>query len=198
MDLLTSKCGSCKRTLSIDKFNKCHSKKNGVQSYCKECKKESSRKRYKENKDYFIEKQREYRRENKEKVALNRKRYRHENKERLLKKQREYEKNKYHTDHKYRAIKNIRSRTNSAFKAKGIKKNNKTISMLGCSKDFLVDYIESKFKEGMSWENKSEWHIDHIIPLSSAKNEEELIELSNYKNLQPLWEIENKVKSNKI
>jgi hypothetical protein len=50
----------------------------------------------------------------------------------------------------------------------------------------------------MSWENRDEWHIDHIIPLSSANSEEELYKLCHYTNLQPLWAEENIKKSNKI
>ena len=42
------------------------------------------------------------------------------------------------------------------------------------------------------------WHIDHIIPLYSAKNEEDIIKLCHYTNLQPLWAEENLSKSNKI
>jgi len=198
MDLLIKKCSSCKLELDKNNFNKCCSKKDGLQSYCKECKKKSARKRYKENTEDFLEKQKKYREENKENIALRRKEYTEENKNKLLKKQREYEYNRYHNDLKYRITKNIRSRTYSAFKAKGIKKSTRTLSMLGCTKEQLIVHIESQFRDGMNWDNKSEWHIDHIIPLSSAKNESELIKLSNYKNLQPLWEIENKIKSNKL
>jgi hypothetical protein len=53
------------------------------------------------------------------------------------------------------------------------------------------------FRDGMSWENKGKWHIDHIIPLSSAKTHEDVIKLCHFKNLQPLWEQENKKKGNK-
>ena len=52
----------------------------------------------------------------------------------------------------------------------------------------------------MNWENhgKYGWHIDHIIPLSSAKNEDELKKLCYYKNLQPLWALENILKKDKL
>jgi hypothetical protein len=50
----------------------------------------------------------------------------------------------------------------------------------------------------MNWSNRKEWHIDHIIPLSSAKTEEELLKLFHYTNLQPLWANDNIKKSNKI
>jgi len=72
--------------------------------------------------------------------------------------------------------------------------------MLGCSIDFLKQYISNKFDKNMSWDNYGlyGWHIDHIIPLSSAKNKEELEKLCHYSNLQPLWAKDNLQKSNKI
>jgi hypothetical protein len=60
--------------------------------------------------------------------------------------------------------------------------------------------MEKQFKNEMTWENYGfyGWHIDHIIPLSSAKNEEELYKLCHYTNLQPLWAKENLSKGAKI
>jgi hypothetical protein len=58
--------------------------------------------------------------------------------------------------------------------------------------------MENKFTEGMSWDNQGKWHIDHIIPLSSANSEEEIYKLFHYTNLQPLWAKDNLSKHNKI
>lgn len=50
----------------------------------------------------------------------------------------------------------------------------------------------------MTLENHGEWHFDHIIPLASAKTEEELIKLNHYTNFQPLWAEDNLKKGFKI
>jgi hypothetical protein len=83
-------------------------------------------------------------------------------------------------------------------KRHNISKKNKTMDMVGCDSHFLKEYLEQKFQQGMSWDNYGVWHIDHIIPLSSAKSEEEIYKLCHYTNLQPLWGIDNIKKSNKI
>ena len=92
----------------------------------------------------------------------------------------------------------LRSNMWSAMKRKGYKKKSRTHEMLGCDYDFFKVYIEKQFKEGMTWENHGKWHFDHIIPVSSARNEEELMKLNHYTNFQPLWAEENLSKSNKL
>lgn len=60
-------------------------------------------------------------------------------------------------------------------------------------------YNEKQFTKGMTWEKiGSEIHIDHKIPLASAKTEEDLIHLCHYRNLQPLWKLDNIRKQDKI
>ena len=49
----------------------------------------------------------------------------------------------------------------------------------------------------MSWENQGKWHLDHIIPISSAKTEEDVIRLNHYTNFQPLWAEDNFKKGKK-
>lgn len=73
------------------------------------------------------------------------------------------------------------------------------VSNLGCSVSDFKCYLESKFKSGMSWSNRSEWHIDHIIPLSrfDLSNPEELKKACHYSNLQPMWAFDNMSKGNR-
>lgn len=112
---------------------------------------------------------------------------------------RNYYRYKYHSDKIYKLITNVRGRINQFLKTKKIMKKNKTFEMVGCKPEFLREYIEKKFTIGMSWDIMGkEIHIDHIIPLSSAKTEDEVLKLCHYTNLQPLWAKDNLKKSNKI
>jgi hypothetical protein len=109
-----------------------------------------------------------------------------------------YTKRKRELDPMFAAICRLRARMAKAIKENGYLKARKTIEMVGCSKSDLKKYIESKFQEGMNWENKNLWHIDHIIPLASAKSVEELYKLNHYTNLQPLWAKDNMKKGKKL
>lgn len=109
-----------------------------------------------------------------------------------------YRKKKRATDSVYLLKDRVRNLTTQAFRVNGYSKKSRTHELLGCSWEFLKNHIEQQFKDGMNWENRSEWHIDHIIPLSSANSEKELYRLFHYTNLQPLWAIENLQKKNKI
>jgi hypothetical protein len=65
---------------------------------------------------------------------------------------------------------------------------------LGCSFEEFKLHLEFKFETWMTWENYGlyngelnyGWDIDHIIPISSAISEEDILVLCNFKNLQPL------------
>jgi hypothetical protein len=105
---------------------------------------------------------------------------------------------KYKNNIIHRLSENLRNRLNSFLKANKLRKNNKTFDIVGCNPLFLKQYIETQFRDGMNWGNRNEWHIDHIIPLSSAKTEEKIYKLCHYTNLQPLWKNDNLKKGNKI
>ena len=92
---------------------------------------------------------------------------------------------------RYRLRECIKSNLLCQLKRGNYTKRSKTYKLLGCTYKELKLYLESKFDNNMSWDNHGEWHIDHIIPLSSANNKEEFEKLWHYKNLQPLWAKDN-------
>lgn len=109
-----------------------------------------------------------------------------------------YVKNKRQKDVNYK----IKSNTSNRIRKLINKGSSKTIDIIGCSIDELKRYLESKFTEGMSWENYGlkGWHIDHIKPCSSfdLTNEQEVKQCFHYSNLQPLWCHDNWVKSDNL
>lgn len=104
--------------------------------------------------------------------------------------------NNYNKNPKNKLASNMRSRLYQVLK--GRSKSKHTFEIIGCSVDFLRNHLEEQFKEGMTWDNYGEWHVDHIIPLSSAPDLDFLYELCHYKNLQPLWAVENLSKGKKL
>ena len=127
-----------------------------------------------------------------------RKIYRQANKISLRKYDIQYRKDRMVSDPFYRAKMDARNIIRKSLRERGYSKKSRTFEILGCSYIEFKNHIESLFKPEMNWENRNEWHIDHIIPLSFAQNEKELLLLNNYKNLRPLWEKENLEKSDNI
>ena len=78
-------------------------------------------------------------------------------------------------------------------------KAKEAMSKLPYTQDEFVNHIESLFVSGMSWSNRSEWHIDHIRPLSAFIKEGsfDLNTINALSNLQPLWVKDNLKKSTK-
>jgi hypothetical protein len=90
-----------------------------------------------------------------------------------------------------RLVEAIRNSTNRAVKFAGRSKPSRSFELLGTDLEGFKAHIEAQFTDGMSWENHSEWHIDHIVPLASGKAPEEIWKLCHYTNLQPLWARDN-------
>lgn len=84
--------------------------------------------------------------------------------------------------------------------------NNKHVStdgwfvLLGYTTEDLKRHIEKQFTYGMDWDNRHEWHIDHIKPLCSydikSINDIEFKECFGLDNLRPVWAHHNRVKYN--
>lgn len=92
----------------------------------------------------------------------------------------------------------LRYRTRAAFHRIRAAKPSNTEALLGTDWETVKAHIESRFVDGMNWDNMGEWHIDHIVPLASATTEEELCALCHYTNLQPLFASDNLSKGAKL
>lgn len=75
----------------------------------------------------------------------------------------------------------------------GRKKAAKTQELIGCTVAELMVYIERQFLPGMTWSNRSLWHIDHKRPCASFNllDPEQQKACFHYTNLQPLWAVDN-------
>jgi hypothetical protein len=221
----TKICNKCKEEKEVCEFGIHNSTKDRLRTSCKECRKidgkiyrENNVKKRKEtlqnwynknpnyNKEYYLNNFEYLNKKNKEWYNLNTERHRETSKkwsECNREKINEYSNNRIKiirkTDPLKTLIFNVRSRVYNFLKSKNIIKQNKTFDIVGCSPEFLKEHIGNQFTEGMSWELMGRYiHIDHIIPLSSAKTEEEIYKLCHYTNLQPLWAEDNLKKSDKI
>jgi len=91
-----------------------------------------------------------------------------------------------------------------ALKRQKIRKHRKTEELLGTDRQTARKHIESLFQPGMNWKNHGvghgKWHIDHIIPCASfdLKCPVQQLACCHYKNLQPLWAIDNIKKGAKL
>ena len=151
-----------------------------------------------ENRDWLREYEAKKRAKNRDHIRQRHKKWRDANKESNLDRQREYHKKRRNEDDLFALTLSLRARTWNAFSKKGFAREKGFCKLLGCTFKEAKAHLESLFQPGMSWENRSEWHIDHIIPLGSAKTVEDLIALCHYTNLQPLWAKDNLRKGAKM
>jgi hypothetical protein len=202
-------CSSCKIEKNYIDFSKNKSKKDGYQNTCVSCNKiyiiknkelikNNKKIYYDKNKEEILSKKKEYHINNKEEILKIKKEYSKNNREKINTYYREYSKKRKEKDNLYKLTCNIRTLIGMSIKGKGYTKKSKTSEYLGCTFNKFKTYIEEKFIENMSWENRMDWHLDHIYPISLAETEEEIIKLNHYTNFQPLWAVDNLRKGNKI
>jgi hypothetical protein len=99
-----------------------------------------------------------------------------------------------------RSIKNrLRTRITRVLHRNHIRKSAKTIDLIGCTWSDFKLHIEHQFTVGMSWENRSLWHIDHIKPCAKfdLTDPEQRKLCFHYTNMQPLWAADNLSKHKK-
>ena len=180
------KCNKCNENKSLELFNKSKSNRDGFMNYCKVCHSiqvKKSRSKYKEYDREYARSHWESKKNNPE-YQLKHREY-----------QKEYKRLK-RLDPIFRLKENLRT----YFYRTITLKSKSVFKYLGCTLDEFKTHIEVKFNHKMNWENYGDyWEVDHIRPIESFnfKDENEIIECWNYKNLQPLTKNKNRIKSNK-
>jgi hypothetical protein len=214
-------CTKCGLEKPLDEFYKRSDTKDGYRKSCKLCDSTRITNKRKENINSFKEYQKKYRENNLNKIKKYKEQwvkdnpnyYSEINKNWYLNnknKKMDYERQRKLNDPLYKLTKNIRTMIGASFRTNGYTKNSKTNDILGCSFEEFKNHLESLFEPWMTWDNKGNWDgeptklneswdIDHIIPIATAKTEDDIIKLNHYTNLQPLCSFYNrKIKKDKL
>jgi hypothetical protein len=151
-----------------------------------------------ENREAINAKNAQYRAANPDKNRAWQARYRENNPEKFKQSQREHKRRKYWSDPDYRLQMQLRSRL-----CKTLGRGSDVtaaIAKCGCSFQELRHHLEAQFEPGMSWDSRSEWHVDHIYPLAGIdpKNRRHVAAACNWRNLRPVWAAHNRAKSDVI
>ena len=186
--VITKTCSTCRECKPVALFVKKRNK-------CKACHAAKQREYYQEHREKINTHKHNKYKENKEKINAKHREYNKANKEGIAARKRK----RYRSDPAYAMSMRLRRRMASAVKAAGLdKKCDSSSELLGISPQGLKEWLEAQFTEGMTWENRSDWHVDHIVPCTAF---DLLVEQNQricfwYKNLQPMWAEENLQKSN--
>jgi len=140
--------------------------------------------------------------ENREHLNEYHKEWREKNLDRHRKNKRDYERTRKHNDPIHRLINNFRTAIYQVLKENNVEKNGHYFEVLKYTPEELISHLENQFKDGMTWDNYGEWHVDHISPISHHNikkiGDEEFMKCWSLSNLQPLWAEDNIRKSNKL
>ena len=157
--------------------------------------KPETKERKRKNYDKWYSNNKEYRKE-----YL--KEYREKNIEKIREVKRNYERHRKSTDPIYKLINNFRTAIYQVLKENNVQKNGHYFEVLQYTPDELISHLENQFKDGMTWGNYGDWHVDHILPISIHNIQEigddEFMKCWSLSNLQPMWGEDNIRKSNKV
>ena len=193
-------CSTCKITKELNCFNY-DKTRNSFKAKCKQCTAIVKKKWQQNNKQSMSKSFKKWSSKNKEHLQE----YRILRKECLIyrdkirRRDSNYVKHRRLTDPLYLFKDKLRSLIKKSLKNKNFKKKSKTRDIVGLDFDKLKNYLEYTFFLNYGEEYKDQKiHIDHIVPLASAKTEEEVIKLNHWTNLQYLTPEDNISKSNMI
>lgn len=199
---------TCKKCLETKDKNLFSSKSNT----CRKCRqlhrkndpkeKEYCSKYYQNNQEKILKAAKNYRDNNKEVIAKRKSVFYQENKDKINMTRKKYVTKRMKEDVGYKISHRLRSRFSAAIK--NGKKKDSCIKLLGVSIEEFRKYLESKFEDGMTWENWGNgegcWNLEHIKPIAgfNLENYHEQLECFNWSNMIPLWWSDNKDKSDWI
>lgn len=209
-------CNKCKESKPLDCY---YPKVN----YCKVCRRlqvnkyeaanrekvrARSKKYWAANREKMAPRRKQYRVANREKLAAYHKNYYRANREKVAASQKKYhsthrtqinmrDKKRYKTDPVFATTRRLRCRIRNWLKGR---KSAPTEELVGCTFKECKRWIERQFVDGMSWENRDKWHIDHMVALKTfdMMDPEQQRIACHYTNLQPMWGPENCSKGSKI
>lgn len=196
----TKICSCCKIEKDIKCFSKRKSSKDGHHPHCKDCTKEKKKKYYEENKEKILKNMKGYYKKHKKEIIVRNTEYYKNNKNHLMNKAKIRNAKRKQEDYIYKLKCQIRNMIKNSFQRKKRIKNQKSEKILGCTINFFQKHLLTTYKSnyGKEWDGIESVHIDHIIPLSFADTEEEIIRLCHYTNLQLLKAKDNLKKKDKI
>lgn len=205
------KCTKCNQIKTLIEYSKDNSSSSGYRSICKQCdskymksehgklsQKKAQEKYRKSEHGKRVRSEGQARYRLTEKGKITELKYLKSEKKRVTRNN--YISNRMKTDILFKFENQVRHLINHSIERKGYKKNSKTFDIIGIPFDQFYNYLLQTYKKnyGVEWDKVEPVHIDHIIPLATAKTKEEVIRLCYYTNLQLLKAKDNLEKHDKL
>lgn len=223
-------CIECGKRKQLSEFRKYARSKDGRQGVCKSCMKkrevkyradnadklkENWDRHYAKNSEVIKRRAKDWEKDNREHVKKRKKEYADRNRAQRaeysrqyyadnLEKKREYmnnyRKERRKVDPNFQCVIDCQRIIHRVIRQTTSKKDGLTIDLLGYTASDLKAHLESLFEPGMSWENRGEWHIDHIKPVVQFIREgvTDPAVINALSNLQPLWAADNLTKGSAL
>lgn len=201
------KCFNCRKYKNPEYYHKNSNNQTGLSINCKICVIKIRKDYISRNPEKLKKWRNNYYKKNKNKLLEKSRKWYKENKKRSLELNNLWKKEKSTTDPVFKLKRNISTLVRASFKRYNYKKNTKTENILSCSIEEFKNHIKSQFLNWMNWDNHGlrkynnyncVWEMDHIIPISYAQTEEEVVILNHWSNFQPKCGKRNGEKGNTL
>lgn len=192
-------CKDCRQVLSLDQFRK---KGKSIACRCYPCQAELQQKQYADNHNGLRDRLQAHGRKRRlihgPRLNEQKRVYVAANRQKVTDRQNRWAKEKLKADPMFALKKRLRSLMSNAFRFVSAEKLAETEAILGCTFEQFKAHIEKQFLPGMSWDSRSDWHLDHIVPMATAETPEDVMRLNHFTNYRPLWATDNISKGAKV